>query len=46
MRLGVHLVEHRPQQQIEQQEQRDLIEADGELRRPAAPQRQQRQAGL
>jgi hypothetical protein len=46
MRLGVHLVEQPPQREVEQQQQRDLIEADGELRRPAAPQRQQRKAAL
>jgi hypothetical protein len=38
MRFSVQPIEHRPDQQIQQEKERELIEADGELRRPDASQ--------
>jgi hypothetical protein len=43
MRLGVQSVEPDPDGEVEDQERDHLVEVDDEARRPAVPQRQQRE---
>jgi hypothetical protein len=41
--LGVQPVERRPDDEIDREERRKLVEADRETRRPASPQQRERQ---